>query len=167
MEFSSTAEITGNAYPVCLKSFSSTGHMTGNTRPVCKKNISRFQPCWNNNICHVFSFRIEKSDPRAPALPGNEACRVTGYAACPRVGFFYPEREHMTDIFSSIPLITFFVEKIDKKARFCTFHQKARAMMFTDVMTRSNLYSLHTSRSSFSITSFKGYFVWFFKVYFC
>ena len=50
------------------------------------------------NINHVCPFRIEKSDPRARCVAGNSASLVTGQRRCPRVGFFYPERKHMTDI---------------------------------------------------------------------
>ena len=50
------------------------------------------------NINHVCPVRIEKSDPRARCVAGNSASLVTGQRRCPRVGFFYPDRKHMTDI---------------------------------------------------------------------
>ena len=54
------------------------------------------------NIHHVCPFRIEKSDPRARCVAGNSASLVTWQRRCPRVGFIYPEREHMTDIINII-----------------------------------------------------------------
>ena len=42
------------------------------------------------NINHVCPVRIEQSDPRARL--------VTGQRRCPRVGFSYPDRKHMTYI---------------------------------------------------------------------